>query len=282
MPIPLDDAAAATADLAGTKVCATTDPVRYLWLSVLAGAFVGLAVVLLVTVSAPLAAVGHPFTRLVQASVFGLALTLIVFAGAELFTGNTMVMVQGVLAGRVRWSGLAAVWGLSFVGNVVGSVGLALVVHAGGTVTGPVRDVIEAITTAKTGLDGGQLFWRAVLCNALVCLALWMASRAATDGAKLAVLWWALLAFVGSAFEHSIANVTLYSLGALGGVAAWSDLGRNLAWTVPGNLVGGALLVGAGYGWLGRLRPASAEAPAERPAESPAPAPAPALAAASR
>jgi nitrite transporter NirC len=85
----------------------------------------------------------------------------------------------------------------------------------------------------------------------LVCLALWMAARTRSDGAKLAVLWWALLAFVASGFEHSIANMTVFGLGIFDGTATWAQLFRNLAWTVPGNVVGGGLLVGVAYAWTG-------------------------------
>ena len=101
----------------------------------------------------------------------------------------------------------------------------------------------------------------------LVCLALWMAARATSDGAKLLVLWWALLAFIASGFEHSIANMTILGLAAMTGVGQWSELWRNLLYTVPGNVVGGGLFIGLAYGWLGK---AAAPAPAPAVAE-PAP-----------
>ena len=88
-----------------------------------------------------------------------------------------------------------------------------------------------------------------------------MAGRASSDGAKLAVLWWGLLAFVGSGFEHSVANMTVFSLAVFNHQAQWSDLARNLLYTVPGNVVGGAVLVGLVYSWLGRAgRPAGSVA----------------------
>lgn len=260
MPITLDAAVVGAGDAADAKATVYRDLPRATLLSVLAGAFVGLAIVLLVSVSAPLAAAGHPLTKLVQAAVFGLALTLVVFAGAELFTGNTMTMTQGRMARRVTGRALATVWVVSLVGNVVGSIALAALVHGGGLTGGQFGELVASMVAAKDALAGAQLFWRAVLCNALVCLALWMAARSSSDGAKLAVLWWALLAFIGSGFEHSIANVTTFSLGVFGGSAEWSQLARNLAWTVPGNVVGGAVLVGAVYGWLGRTEPAEAAA----------------------
>src|SRR5207302_3711836 len=92
-----------------------------------------------------------------------------------------------------------------------------------------------------------------------------------SDAAKLLVLWWALLAFVASGFEHSVANMTVFALGAFQGTSTWADLARNLAWTAPGNVVGGGLVIGLGYAWLGRpanraLSPAAADPVIDLPA----------------
>jgi nitrite transporter NirC len=250
MPITVPEAVDEAGALAAGKVAASRSLPRYLLSSALAGAFVGVAVVLLASVSGPLLAVESPWTKLVQGAVFGIALTLVVFAGAELFTGNVMAMVQGLVARRVRPLDALAVLVVSLVGNLIGSVGFAALVHGGGSLTGPGADLVAKVVAAKDALTGPQLFWRAILCNLLVCLALWMASRTRSDGAKLAVLWWALLAFIASGFEHSIANMTLFSLGVLEGSASWGQLARNLAWTVPGNVVGGGILVGLAYAWL--------------------------------
>jgi nitrite transporter NirC len=173
-----------------------------------------------------------------------------------------MYMLQGLVAGTVSAAALLAVWAASLVGNLVGSIGFAAMVNAGGTLgaaagspagkMGPAEALIAAAVKAKNAATGPQLFWRSVLCNALVCLALWMAARTRSDAAKLVVLWWALLAFVASGFEHSVANMTLFSLGIFEGHATFADLWRNLLWTVPGNVVGGGVLVGLAYGWLGR------------------------------
>jgi nitrite transporter NirC len=243
-------------------------PARYLLSAMLGGAYVGVAILLLLMVSAPLVVSKSPFTKLVQGSVFGIALTLIVFAGAELFTGNNMVMLQGSLTRRVGWRDTIGVWVASLVGNLAGSVLFAVAVNASGVVTaGSVggkptafKSALASIAASKDSLHGGQLFFRAVLCNFLVCLALWMAARTTSDAAKILCLSWALLAFIASGFEHSVANMTALSLAALIGVAKWSVLWRNLAFTVPGNLVGGALLVGGVYGWLGAAVPTAPSA----------------------
>src|SRR5690606_20941170 len=155
----------------------------------------------------------------------------------------------------VRARDLAAVWAASLAGNLAGSIGFAALVHGGGSLAGPGAELVAGITDAKHALTGPQLLWRSVLCNLLVCLALWMAARTKSDAAKLVVLWWALLAFIASGFEHSVANMTVFSLGVFQGTATWGELARNLIWTVPGNVVGGGLVVGLGYAWLGgRLR----------------------------
>jgi nitrite transporter NirC len=258
MPVPIDEALGSHASAAAAKASSVRDVPRYLMSSALAGAYVGMAIVLLISVSAPLVAAGSASAKLVQAGVFGLALTLVVFAGAELFTGNAMVMLQGWWRRTTTPIQVLAVLVASLAGNVAGAIAFAAAVHAGGTITGPSEQLVAAMVTAKDALAGPQLFWRAVLCNALVCLALWMAARTASDTAKLAVVWWALLAFIGSGFEHSIANVTTFALAAFDGTIGWSALARNLAWTVPGNVVGGGLVVGLGYAWMGHKRPARA------------------------
>jgi nitrite transporter NirC len=174
------------------------------------------------------------------------------------------------------------VWVGSLAGNLVGALLFSSMVAASGIINQPhpkgkqpiFSAVLAGIIKTKTGLTGSQLFWRSVLCNMLVCLALWMAKRALTDGAKLLCLWWALLAFVASGFEHSVANMTIFGLGIYTHLplATASTFTRNLLWTVPGNIVGGGLLVGLAYSWIG--------SPGKMAVRAPAPAmPAPAVAA---
>ncbi|HEX5266316.1 MAG TPA: formate/nitrite transporter family protein [Acidimicrobiales bacterium] len=285
MTVGIQEALGDQAELATTKarILRRSWP-SYLLSSMLAGAFVGVAVLLMVMVSASWIVSKGPVAKLVEGSVFGVALALVVFAGAELWTGNAMVMAQGLMKRTASLSDAVAVWVGSFVGNLVGSIGFAVLVNASGVLhTGAEKGkpavfvtAVAALVKSKAALTGGQLFFRSVLCNMLVCLAMWMAARTKSDAAKLIVLSWGLLAFVASGFEHSVANMTLFSLGALAHVGTWSELARNLMWTGPGNLVGGALLVGAAYGWLGRPLPASVgrvDLAVERvePAAAPAP-----------
>lgn len=258
MPTPLTEAVRAADTTARGKSAQTRSVPRYLVSSMLAGAYVGVAVVLLLSVTGPMAVAEVPATTLVQGAVFGIALTLVVFAGAELFTGNAMVMAQGRYAGTVRWRDLGAVWGLSLFGNLVGSILFAALVFGGGTLSGGSSgELLADIAAGKAALSGTELLLRSILCNFLVCLALWMAARTTSDAAKLGVLWWALLAFIASGFEHSVANMTIFGLATLEGSATWLELARNLAWTVPGNVIGGGILVGLVYSWLNGTRPSA-------------------------
>jgi nitrite transporter NirC len=276
MPVPIQDALDETVAQARTKAALVKTPVRYSVQAALAGAYVGVAVVLLASVAGPLAASSSPSTKLVQGTVFGIALTLVVFAGAELFTGNNMTMFIGWMRGGVSGRDAVLVNVASLLGNFVGSVLFAAVVHGTGVLDAvakkggkPAGDgMITTIVTSKMHATDGQLFWRALLCNMLVCLGIWMATRTKSDAAKLIVLFWVLLAFIGSGFEHSVANMTIFSLAIMNGSAHWGDLFHNLLLTVPGNVIGGALVVGASYAFG---TPAKRVVLAEPEAAQPAP-----------
>lgn len=278
MPVPYPEALDETCAQAADKAAALRSPVRYGALSALAGAYVGVAVVLLLSVAGPLAAGGSPATKLVQGAVFGVALTLVVFAGAELFTGNNMTMLIGWLRGGVSAGAALAVNLASLVGNFAGALLFAAVVHGSGVLgihapgkPAPAKGLLGTIVAGKLAETDGQLFWRAVLCNMLVCLGIWMATRTRNDGAKLAVLFWVLLAFVASGFEHCVANMTVFALAIFDGTATWGDLGHNLLLTVPGNVVGGALVVGLPYAFTASRARRAAPAPATAQARLPEP-----------
>ena len=282
MPIPIPEAVDENASLARTKADQLrTRPAAYLLSAVLAGAFIGVGVVLLAAAVGPLLVGGSIATKLTSGAIFGVALTLVVFAGTSLFTGEVMFMFQGLVDGTCKVYELVAVWIAALVGNFVGSFVFAWMVYESGVLTarpkpGAVAPGLAFITSAVTGkihATNNQLFWRAVLCNMLVCLALWMASRTRSDSAKLVLIWWCLFAFIAAGFEHSIVNMTVFSLAILSNVADWSDLFHNLLLTVPGNIVGGGVIVGLAYGYLGRKR-AGAVSLAGAPTTSPAPEPA--------
>ena len=272
----------AAAEAARTKTQSLqAHPLGYLVLSALAGVYVGFAVVLVFVVGAPLVAAGSPFAKLVMAASFGIALSLVVFAGAELFTGNNLVMTLGVLRGTVSARALVAVWVVSFAGNLLGALGLAWLVVQSGVLGGaPQAEVLERAVATKMHLSFDALFVRGLLCNWLVCLGVWTALRAQSEVGKLVMIWWCLFAFVGAGFEHSVANMTLLGIGLLqahGTAVSWGGFVQNLVPVTLGNIAGGALFVGGAY-WLAaqplRLsvkRPQPAAAGPARPVHTAAP-----------
>lgn len=228
-----------------------TSPLQYLVLALLAGAYVGFGIILIFSVGAPLAAAGSASVKVVMGASFGVALALVVFAGSELFTGNNMVMTVGSLAGEVSWGRTLKVWGASYVGNLVGSLLLALAtVKTGLLAKPPLKDFLASAAAAKMAAPFGQLFFRGLLCNTLVCLAVWTAMRAKSETAKLGMIFWCLFAFIGAGFEHSVANMTLLGMtlfGAHDPRISWAGFVHNLVPVTLGNIVGGAVVVGAAY-----------------------------------
>lgn len=230
-------------------------PPRYFVSAMLAGAYIGIGEVLLLVAVSPFVARGSAAVKLLEGALFPVALTIVMFAGAQLFTSNVMVMLVGALSGRTGLGALVSSWTLSLAGNLAGAFAFGAMVHASGVTSSPsARAMLTEMVHGKTALGGGQLFWRAVLCNMLVCLAVWMFTRARGDAAKIFVLWLPVAVFVAVGFEHCVANMALFSLAILDGSVGFGDLFRNLMFTVPGNVVGGGLLVGAVYWFTGGSR----------------------------
>lgn len=242
----------ATSGQAEHKAHDLAHPPRYFVSAMLAGAYIAVGEVLLLVAISPFVAKGSPAVKLLEGAVFPIALTIVMFAGAQLFTSNVMVMLVGALSGRTGPRDLIVSWTLSLAGNLVGAFAFGAMVHASGVASSPsARTMLSEMVHGKTALSGGQLFWRAVLCNMLVCLAIWMFTRARGDAAKIFVLWLPVAVFVAVGFEHCVANMAVFSLAILDGSAGFGDLFRNLMFTVPGNVVGGGLLVGAVYWFTG-------------------------------
>jgi nitrite transporter len=224
-------------------------PFGYFVSAMLAGAYVGIGIVLIFSIGAPFAAIASPALKLLMGVSFGIALTLVIFAGSELFTGNNMIMTLGVLQREVGPSALASVWTVCWIGNLAGSMLLALVVVYSGSTTGAAA-FVEKVSVAKMTAPAMELFLRAILCNWLVCLAIWTSARAKSDTAKCILIFWCLFAFIACGFEHSIANMTLLSLALFsqhGPEVTWMGFGNNMLYVTAGNILGGAVFVGGAY-----------------------------------
>ena len=227
-------------------------PLRYFILAAFAGAYLGFGITLIFSVGGPFAAEGSAALKLVMGVSFGIALTLVIFAGSELFTGNNMVAVIGALAKRVTWTQVAALFAWSLIGNLLGSLAVAWLVVQSGAVIPASSALILKVSGVKMHLPAWELFLRGVLCNWLVCLAVWTSARASGDAAKILLIFWCLFAFIGSGFEHSIANQSLLGLAMFlphDAAVSWSGFLWNQVWVILGNIVGGVFFVGVWY-WL--------------------------------
>ncbi|WES65710.1 formate/nitrite transporter family protein [Microbacter sp. GSS18] len=264
----IEDTLTYQADAAEHKVDGARHPVRYAVQAMLAGAYIGVGVVLMVSAAGPLVSAGGGLDKLVAGLVFGVALTFVVFGGGELVTSNMMTLTQGVAMRSIRWWQGAGTMLFSFAANMVGAfvfgglVALSGVLHAnaaGG-------EMLDGMLLAKAAESPAELFVRGILCNFLVCLAIWMCARVTNDGVKIALIFAAILAFITSGFEHVVANMTTFAIGFFTGAEGATAIafGTNMLWVGLGNLVGGGLLVGLAY-WIAGGRPtvtAAAEAAA--------------------
>ena len=227
-------------------------------LSVLAGAFIALGAILSLVVATG-SELGFGPTRLLGGLAFSVGLVLVIVAGAELFTGNNLVAIAWA-SRRIGPGELLRNWVLVYAGNVVGALGTAALVGAAGIqdlAGGGVGETALAVGLAKTQLGVTEVLARGVLCNALVCLAVWMAMGGRSLADKAVAIVFPVAAFVATGFEHSIANwfflpYALWSCGLEGGFGG--GVARNLLASTAGNIVGGTLLVAAVY-WLAYLSP---------------------------
>ncbi len=244
-----DEFAAAANAAAAKSNMLKKNPAGYFVLSVMAGMFIGFGVLLVFTLSGAMQ--GSPFTKLVMGCCFSVALSLVVIAGAELFTGNNLVMAAGMLKKTVTAGDAFKLWGICWLGNLAGSVLLALIFNATGLYSDATLGAMTGAAAAKMSAGFIQLLARGVLCNMLVCLAVWCGFRCKSEAGKLIMIFWCILAFFTTGFEHSVANMTLLTLSLLnnGGNATISMGGYwyNLLTVTLGNIIGGALLVAVPY-----------------------------------
>lgn len=262
----LPDAMARKAETLGVAK-AERDLPGLVMLAVLAGAFIAFGA-LLSTVVATGAADGLPFGvgRLLTGLSFSLGLMLVIVGGAELFTGDTL-MVMALASGKLRLARMLRAWLIIYAGNFIGAVGTAVLVFLSGHPLlggGAVGRTAISIAASKANIPPFEAFVLGILCNVLVCLAVWLSFSARTVADKILAVVLPVTAFVAAGFEHSVANMYFIPLGLLlkWDAAEWASdvagptvggLFANLVPVTAGNIVGGAVLVGAVY-WFVYLR----------------------------
>ena len=244
------------------------DPVRLVALAVLAGAFIGFGSIFSIVVTAGTEnAIPYGLSKLVGGVVFSLGLILVIVGGAELFTGNNL-MIMACASGKVKSGELLRAWLIVYIGNFFGAVGLAVLVfltagysHGNGAVGVAALGAAEA----KASFSAFQALTHGVLANVLVCLATWLCFSARTTTDKILAIVPPIAAFSAAGFEHSIANMYLLSFALLTKLGApmsfWAAIGKvqsayphisisplliNLLWVTIGNMLGG-VVVGITY-----------------------------------
>lgn len=228
-----------------------------LTLGILAGAFIAFGG-MFYTVAVTGSELGFGPTRLLGGLAFCLGLVLVIVGGAELFTGNSLI-VMAWADKRVTTSALLRNWGVVYLGNLIGGLGAAVLVHLSGVLAmgdGAVADTARAIAAGKAALGPLEAFARGILCNVLVCLAVWMCFAAHTVSGKVLAIVFPITAFVALGFEHSVANMYLIPIGAMqpGSTVGLGGFLANLIPVTLGNIVGGGVLVAMVY-WLVYLQP---------------------------
>lgn len=236
-------------------------PDKIFALAVISGAHIGFGAWLMLAVGGAcpgLAATNPGLQNIVKGAFglpFGLMMTLV--TGAELFTGNTALVTAAVLEKKASLKQLVKSWTVSYSGNLVGSILLAAMVATGGTL-GPLGGASVGTAVAKTSMAFKTAFFRGILCNWLVCMAVYMASFAKDLPGKMVAIWFPISAFIALGLEHSVANMFIIPLGIMSGAAvSWNTFFlKNLLPVTLGNIVGGAVFVASAfsytYGALGK------------------------------
>jgi nitrite transporter NirC len=249
--LSIQQASKAQAKAASDKVELSKHPLQFLVSSMLAGAYVGLAVVLMICATAPLFAANSPGRVFLSGCVFATALTVIVFGGAELVTGTMMTLVHGIAKKLINARDFVFVVLFCFIGNLLGSIVVSLLVTGAGVIEPgtPNHNLLKAMLNIRANETNLQEFLRGILCNFMVCLAVWICARLETESGKAIAIFWCMVCFVCSGYEHVVANMTTFTLGLFSAEAAttWLEFGRQCVFVGLGNLVGGSLFAGGAY-----------------------------------
>lgn len=229
--------------------------IKYLIASMWAGAYVGFGIFLIMTIGGLGSESNFPFTKMLMGLSFGIALSLVIMAGSELFTGNNLILTVGALDKKVTWKDSANIWIWSFIGNAIGSTLLGLLLSLTNASATPTGAFILKTAATKINGDFIPLFVNGILCNLLVCLAVLCSIKMKSESGKLIMVFWCLFAFITSGFEHSVANMTIFATALFmphPETVSLMGVFQNMIPVTLGNFIGGALLLGASYFYMGK------------------------------
>lgn len=212
--------------------------------SIMAGFYIIVAVLLSNVTAAVLYPTYPQFGRILSAFLFSIAIVLIVFIGGELFTGNNMTMALGVYHKSVSVKDMLKVWVFSYIGNFVGTFLLSAIFVFSGSSRDIMKEYFQSFIDGKLAIPAAELVLRGILCNFMVCLAVWTGTRMKTESGKLVVMFCVIMTFVVCGFEHCIANMGTFSIAwLLLDNVSLSLIGRSMFFVTLGNILGGAVLL---------------------------------------
>lgn len=227
---------------------------KYLVASILAGAYIGVGAIVLFFMGGPLYAADSPFVNLITGITFGVALVIVIWGGSELFTSNVMIMAFSALSKVTTWKDTMILWFWCYLGNLIGAIMFSYLIFFSGILSDISMEGFTVATATDKMNDGFiNLLVQGILCNWLVCLAVWTSARAKGDAAKLVLVFVLIFAFVAAGFEHSIANMSILGIALLHSsveTVTVSGFIYNLIPVTIGNIIGGALFVSAIYYYL--------------------------------
>lgn len=239
-------------------------------LALFGGAYIAIGAVLATTIGTNGAEFPYGVNTLLKGLIFTVGLILVIVAGAELFTGNNL-MLLAVLSKKITLGKMLRNWGIVYIGNLIGAIIIALIMVMSkqyGFAGGAIGKTALTVANAKSGLGFTSALGLGIMCNILVCLAVWMTFSARTTAGKIAAIILPISAFVAAGFEHSVANMYFIPVGLFikafdPAFASQAGEFANLSWAnffvknlLPvtlGNIIGGAIFVGAAY-WFIYLR----------------------------
>lgn len=227
---------------------------RFITRSAMASMFIGFGVIVAFKTGSFFYTQHSPLTYPMAAFTFGAAIILIAYGGGDLFTGNTFYFTYAALRKKIKWGEVARIWLSSYIGNILGAVAFALLIMA----TGLFRDnnvngFLLSVVSYKMNAPAMELFFRAILCNWLICLAFFIPMALQGDGPKLFTMMLFVFCFFISGYEHSIANMCTFAIALVldhpGTISIYGVI-HNLIPVTFGNLIGGGVLMGALYSYL--------------------------------
>lgn len=229
--------------------------IKYLLRAALSGAYIGFGIMVSYRLAESFFDAHSPAASLISSIFFGMALVLIIYGGSELFTGNTMTFTISTLKKETTWKDTIENWVACYLGNFIGAILFALLVMLSGLLSSPENSqYLMYVVSHKMEANTIELFFRAILCNWVVCLAVWIPLNMKGDGAKISAMLLLVFAFVASGFEHSVANMVTFSISlAINHPENITLMGaiHNLIPVTIGNIIGGGFFVGFLYVYLG-------------------------------